>query len=80
MHASGNRLAFLLATGLLGSAALFPTRSDAADKPVPARKALASARPVAAPAPRSALLTSEAWQNTPRTPVRAGEIDRLVAQ
>jgi hypothetical protein len=37
-------------------------------------------RPVAPPAPRSALLTHEAWQSAPLTPLRPGEIDALVAK
>src|SRR5262249_3155920 len=36
-------------------------------------------RPTAPPAPRSALLTNEAWRNAPRTPTTSDEIDRLVA-
>src|SRR5262249_36180279 len=35
-------------------------------------------RPVAPPAPRSALLTREAWQNAPLSPLEPGEIDALV--
>ncbi len=38
------------------------------------------AKPVAPPPPRSALLTEEAWQKAPLTPLQAGEIDELVAK
>jgi hypothetical protein len=37
-------------------------------------------KPVAPPAPPSALLTAEAWQQAPWTPLEPGEIDRLVAK
>jgi hypothetical protein len=36
-------------------------------------------KPVAPPAPRSSLLTSDAWRSAPRTPVTPEEIDQLVA-
>jgi hypothetical protein len=35
-------------------------------------------KPLAAPAPKSAVLTLEDWQRTPQTSLRTGEIDRLV--
>lgn len=39
-----------------------------------------SKKPVAAPAPRSALLTAESWQKAPLTPLKPGELDALVAK
>src|ERR1700693_2298403 len=44
-------------------------------KGVPARNL-----PIAPPPPRSALLTHEAWQRAPLTPLQPGEIDGLVAK
>jgi hypothetical protein len=60
---------------------MFTTSAATAQKKQPGKKAQPQPmRPVAPPAPRSALLTHEAWQNAPLTPVQSGEIDRLVVQ
>jgi hypothetical protein len=37
-------------------------------------------KPVAAPAPAEALLKSDAWRDIPKTPLRSGEIDELLAK
>jgi hypothetical protein len=37
-------------------------------------------KPVAAPPPKSALLTTEDWQKAPIKPLEPGEIDRLIAK
>jgi hypothetical protein len=37
-------------------------------------------RPTAPPAPRTSLLTNEAWANAPLSPVKSDEIDRLVGR
>jgi Protein of unknown function (DUF1549)/Protein of unknown function (DUF1553) len=39
-----------------------------------------AAKPVAPPTPRSVLLTHEAWQNAPMTPLRTGELDQLIGK
>jgi Protein of unknown function (DUF1549)/Protein of unknown function (DUF1553) len=56
------------------------TKKPAANKPSANRKAAAPSKPVAPPAPRSSLLTAEAWQKAPLSPIERGEIDRLVAR
>jgi hypothetical protein len=45
----------------------------------PARPGAVPASPTP-PVPRSALLTSDAWRATPRTPIKPEEIDQLVAR
>jgi hypothetical protein len=37
-------------------------------------------KPVAPPAPKSSLLTTEDWQKAPLTPIQPGEIDQLLAR
>ncbi|MFL5241196.1 MAG: DUF1549 domain-containing protein [Gemmataceae bacterium] len=44
------------------------------------KKADATPKPVAPPAPRSAILTSAAWQGVPMVAMEAAEIDRLVSK
>jgi hypothetical protein len=68
--------------GLLGALAVTDSRSEAAPKapPVKRKPPTPPAKPVAPPPPRSALLTKEAWQNAPLTPVKPGEIDALVGK
>ena len=39
-----------------------------------------SKKPVAAPAPRSAMLTAESWQKAPLLTLKPGELDTLVAK
>jgi hypothetical protein len=74
------RIVPFLTLGLLSTLVLSSSRSDAAP-PRPFRPfGAAQQKPVAPPAPRSALLTVEAWQKAPLTPVQAGEIDQLVAK
>src|SRR5262249_12284056 len=69
----------LVALVLIGACAWSGLRSEAADQPNK-RPFFQQNKPVAPPAPRSAMLTSEAWQNVPMTPVPPGEIDQLVAK
>ena len=71
---------FLVVVLALAAALSVPdTLSQAAQKK-PAKKPQPQppSKPVAPPAPRSSLLTHEAWQNAPRTPLAPGEIDDLV--
>jgi hypothetical protein len=74
--------------GLFGFTCLFG-RLDAAPpqfkKPVPPTgkafdKKPTEDKPTPPPAPRSSILTSEAWQKVPMTPANPGEIDELVAK
>lgn len=44
------------------------------------RAATQSLKPIAPPPPRSALLTTEAWQSAPLTPLAPGELDALIAR
>src|SRR5207248_5919439 len=67
-----------------GSAVVGST-SDAAQKKAAQgnnkkQPATQQSKAVAPPAPRSALLTSEAWQKAPLTAVQPGEIDALIAK
>jgi hypothetical protein len=76
-----HRITVLFLLAFCGTVTLFGTRSQADQKKPIGRKAPPQAKkPVAPPAPRSALLTHEAWQNAPLTPLKPGEIDRLVAK
>jgi hypothetical protein len=52
------------------------TKADKAAKKTPAKK---QEKTVAPPAPRSAWLTAEPWQETPLTAIQPEEIDRLLA-
>jgi hypothetical protein len=73
----GIRLLLLL--GFLGAVTLSGARPVTAQQKQFNKKALAQPKkPIAPPAPRSALLTHEAWQNAPLTPLKSGEIDGLV--
>src|SRR5262249_1328546 len=53
-------------------------KKPAANKQLPFRQSAPPAKPIAPPAPRSSLLTPEAWQQSPLTQIQPGEIDRLV--
>jgi len=68
----------------ISMAALIAPSASLAQKKAPPnannRKNAQPAKPVAPPPPRSALLTHEAWQNAPMTPLQTGEIDALVAK
>jgi hypothetical protein len=76
---SGQRL---LATLLVGGLMAVVASSHAADAPNNKKKAAtpAAKKGPARPAPKSSLLTHEAWQNASRGPLQPGEIDRLVAR
>jgi hypothetical protein len=73
----GRRLLAALLVGGLAAVASAPHVNAA-----PPKKAAAPAgkKAAATPAPKSSLLTHEAWQNAPRTPIQPGEIDRLVSR
>jgi hypothetical protein len=58
---------------LLGGASI--SRSQPAKKPAAAKK---PTQPLPPPIPPEALLSSAAWKDLPRTPLQAGEIDRLL--
>jgi hypothetical protein len=75
-------LLFSLTAGLLAVFTLSgPSQALADKKPQKNKKGPPQpAKPIAPPAPRSALLTQEAWQQAPLTPLRPGELDQLVAQ
>jgi len=49
-------------------------------RPQASRFAPAPQKPSAPPAPKSALLTAEAWQKAPLAPAQPGEIDQLIAK
>src|SRR5215510_2367747 len=68
-------MGFCIGTILLG----LPLRATAEDKKQRKGPGFAppASRPTAPPAPRSALLTSDAWRNAPLTPVTSQEIDAL---
>jgi hypothetical protein len=79
--ASSRRTRAILATTVLGLAAvvsLAGSRSDAAQKKQAKKGPPPVAKPVAPPAPRSSLLTHEAWQNAPLVPMKPGELDELI--
>jgi hypothetical protein len=61
----------LLAEPTHGAQKKFPFRKKQEDT---------SKKPVAGPPPRSAMLTTEAWQKAPMTPLKPGELDTLVAR
>src|SRR5438309_400651 len=70
----------LLGAGLVAGIATTPQSAEA-QKPAFRKKALEAVRkPVAPPAPRSALLTVADWQKAPLTPLKPGELDELVDQ
>src|SRR5262249_25219098 len=71
-------MGFCIGTILLG----LPLRATAEDKKQRKGPGFAppASRPTAPPAPRSALLTSDAWRNAPLTSVTSQEIDALVAR
>src|SRR5262249_3242758 len=62
--------------------------SEAADKDPPKKAAKKnpdrrvdfSSKPTAPPAPRSAILTSSAWQDVPMVAAEPADIDRIVAK
>ena len=71
------------ATGLLVATILLASTVSASADDKKGRKgpqAPPVARPTAPSAPRSALLTSDAWRNAPLAPVTSREIDDLVAR
>lgn len=72
----------LVGLGILGAGTGLPSRAAAADKQTPARGArfAPAQKPIAPAAPKSALLTTEAWQNAPLTPLQPGELDRLITK
>src|SRR5947208_3646646 len=73
----------LLGLGILGVSMGPGPRLSAAPKETPARAARLAPAPLkssAAPAPKSALLTTEAWQKAALTAVQPGEIDQLIAK
>ena len=71
---------FLVVVLALAAALSVPDTLAQAAQKKPAKKPQPQppSKPVAPPAPRSSLLTHEAWQNAPRTPLAPGEIDDLV--
>src|SRR5437016_4720569 len=69
------RLVPLVAFTLLG--AMAHSRSEGAPPKPPAARARAGEPAAKGPA-RAALLTVDAWQKAPQTPLQPGEIDRLV--
>lgn len=74
------RSACLLVAGLAVGSALTGTGSGAAGaEKNRSRARVQAAKPVAPPPPRSALLTTEAWQKASPAPLAPGEIDDLVA-
>ncbi|HEY1860086.1 MAG TPA: DUF1549 domain-containing protein [Gemmataceae bacterium] len=78
---------FLLTLSLLAGAAFasFPVALVDAAPPKPAKKPPAPAgkpadKPTPPPAPRSSILTNEAWAKAPLTPAKPEEIDQLVTK
>src|SRR5438552_3727722 len=68
--------------GLFGSLALSGTSAGAAPpmkKPVPPA-ANTPDKPAPPPAPRSSILTSEAWEKVPLAAAKSDDIDNLVAR
>lgn len=55
-------------------------KKNAALKNLTANKNAPANKPTAPRAPKSAVLTDEAWQKAPLTPLRAGELDQLIAK
>src|SRR5437868_3293384 len=73
----------LLSLGILGASMNPGPRLAAAPKDAPARAgrfAPAPQKPIAPAPPKSALLTGEAWQKAPLTPLQPGEVDQLISR
>ncbi|MBY0523032.1 MAG: DUF1549 and DUF1553 domain-containing protein [Gemmataceae bacterium] len=67
-----------MALGIVGLAALLLVGDPSAQAQF--KKGAANSTEVAPPAPKSALLTSQAWKDAPMKPVSATEIDQLIAK
>lgn len=55
-------------------------KKNAALKNLAANKNVPANKPAAPRAPKSSVLTDEAWQRAPLTPLRAGELDQLITK
>jgi hypothetical protein len=80
---SAQRLLFTISIFTLAGLAAIPgTHLDAAPKPgkKPEPPAKAPDKLTPPPAPRSSILTNDAWAKAPLTPAKSEEIDRLVAK
>src|SRR5262245_37560968 len=73
---------FLSIAAVVGLAGLTASPLDAAAPPVkkPLPPAKPADKPTPPPAPRSSILTSEAWAKAPLTPAKPEEIDDLVVR
>src|SRR6202011_7060 len=80
-HVKNRDFSFLLFVVLLAGWTFLTPPSAVAQKKQAGKQAIAQQnKPVAPPAPRSALLTHESWQKAPLTPLQPGEIDQIVAK